>query len=91
MISKEEMNYSSNTACMIGYMQGFMKSYAAELEKTDSLWSKEEIAGCMRRLVELTDKWFEVRYQGPFQIHEIEAMIQRDRSDIVELERAEKK
>ncbi len=77
MISREEANYSSNTACLIGYLQGYMKCYAAELEKEHSLWTKEEIAAGMRRILELSNKWFDVRYEGPFQPHEIEAMLKQ--------------
>ena len=40
--------------------------------------------------VEFTDKWFEHRYEGPFNTSDIEAMMKSEAkpSDIVELERA---
>ena len=80
MISREEANYSSNTACLIGYLQGYVKAYAAELEKDHSLWTKQEIASNLKRVVELSNKWFDVRYEGPFQPHEIEAMLKQEQA-----------
>ena len=82
------MNQDINNARLIGYLQGTLTSYAERVRDENCLFTREEIAEGMEKASELAEKWFSVRYEGPFMPEDIRAMIKRDRSDIVELERA---
>ena len=64
-------------------------TYEVEAESADA--AKQEIGEKFLKAVEFTDKWFEHRYEGPFNTSDIEAMIKSEataQNDIVELERA---
>ena len=89
-VAEQNHNYFSNLARIAGYWKGLTGVYAVELTKEDSPFTKQEIGERFLKAIELTDKWFEHRYEGPFWIADIEAMMKSEAkpSDIVELERA---
>ena len=89
--AQQNHNYIANLARITGYWKGITNVYATELTREGSLFTKQEIGEKFLKAIELTDKWFEHRYEGPFSIDDIEAMIKSEatvQNDIVELERA---
>ena len=89
--AEQNHNYFVNMARITGYWKGLTGVYAKELTKEDSLFTKQEIGEKFLKAVEFTDKWFEHRYEGPFNTSDIEAMMKSEataQNDIVELERA---
>ena len=99
MTSREQqiINEGINNARMIGYLQGTLTSYANYVVKKDSVFTPEQIAEGMRLANDIAEKWFNVRFEGPFMPEDISNMIKLEKlgqrghmepTDIVELERA---
>jgi hypothetical protein len=99
MTSREQQNINEaiNNARMIGFLQGSLTSYANYVVKKDCVFTPEQIAEGMRRANNIAEKWFNVRFEGPFMPEDISNMIKFEKrgqqghlepSDIVELERA---
>ena len=84
--AEQNHNYMANMARISGYWKGTANIV---LDNVQYIGSTEYIANTLRRTIELTDKWFEHRYEGPFMADDIENMLAEERAnDIVELERA---
>ena len=87
-MKNESMNQDINNARLIGYLQGTLSSYAERVRDEKRVFTREEIADAMEKANELAEKWFSVRYEGPFMPEDIRSMIKKEQADIVELERA---
>jgi len=87
-MSNLEINHDINNARIIGYLQGTLNSYADRVRDENRVFTPEQIAEGMERASELAEKWFQVRFEGPFMPDDIRAMIKKEQTDIVELERA---
>jgi hypothetical protein len=86
---KQRENYNSNTACMIGFFQGALEVYGKELMKENGVWTRQEMGEKILKLVEISDLWYGMKYEGPFRSDDIREMLEKKKnSDIVELEKA---
>ena len=79
--AEQNHNYFSNLARIAGFWKGITSTYAMELTQERSYFTKEEIAEKLNNAIALADKWFEHRYEGPFWVADIEAMMKAKPSD----------
>lgn len=88
-LQKQRDNYMSNTSCMIGFFQGALDVYGKELMKENGVWTRQEMGEKILKLVEISELWYGMKYEGPFRPDDIRKMLEEKKnSDIVELERA---
>lgn len=77
-LSEHSFNYNANTARIIGYHKGFTQAWLTELEGKKNGLSQEDLeffVGRVRNMLAITDKWFDMRYEGQFSSRDIEKMM----------------
>lgn len=89
-LKKQRENYMSNASSMIGFFKGALEVYGKELMKEDGVWTRQEMGEKILKLVEISDVWYDMRYEGPFMAEDIRRIMEgkKEQTDIVELERA---
>jgi uncharacterized membrane protein len=88
-LQKQRDNYMSNTARMMGFYQGGLEVLAKELVKEKSVWTPQEIGEKILKMLEITETWDKVKYEGSYGADDIRKMLEdKKNSEIVELERA---
>jgi hypothetical protein len=95
-MKNETMNQDINNARIIGYLQGTINAAVSRVKNENCVFTREEIADAMEKANEIAEKWFSLRYEGPFMPEDIRFMIgfekakikgQVDQSDVEELKR----
>lgn len=74
--SQHNDNYVANSARLIGYSKGFLLAWIDELDRKTSTENVDIkylkfLRDRMQEHIEFTDKWWELRYDGPFRSNEI--------------------